>query len=117
MDNSLFVHHVSNTLAIIIIYIDDILIISNNFVYIDSLLTVLHNQFAMRNLGQLNHFLGIEFKNHPLGVILSQEKYALTVLEKEGMLTCKPAPTPILHTSLFHYYMIRCFQIPNFIEV
>ena len=46
-------------------------------------------------MGQLKYFLGIEIARSPTGIILSQRKYALDLLNDTGMLGCRPASTPI----------------------
>nr|XP_020151339.1 uncharacterized mitochondrial protein AtMg00810-like [Aegilops tauschii subsp. strangulata] len=50
-------------------------------------------------MGSLHHFLGINVHHHTTGLHLSQEQYALEILDRAGMLNCKPAPTPVDTTS------------------
>ncbi|RVW56421.1 Retrovirus-related Pol polyprotein from transposon TNT 1-94 [Vitis vinifera] len=45
--------------------------------------------------GKLKYFLGIEIAQSSSGVVLSQRKYALDILEETGMLDCKPVDTPM----------------------
>lgn len=45
-------------------------------------------------MGALHFFLGIDVKGTPAG-LLSQERYAVDILEHAGMANCKPVPTPI----------------------
>ena len=51
--------------------------------------------FQIKDLGKLKYFLGIEIAQSSSGVVLSQRKYALDILEETGMLDCKPVDTPM----------------------
>ena len=46
-------------------------------------------------MGKLRYFLGIEVAYQKHGLLLSQRKYTLDLLEETGMLGCKPASTPM----------------------
>ncbi|RVW37844.1 Retrovirus-related Pol polyprotein from transposon RE2 [Vitis vinifera] len=48
-----------------------------------------------KDLGKLKYFLGIDIAQSSSGVVLSQRKYALDILEEIGMLDCKPIDTPM----------------------
>jgi hypothetical protein len=49
----------------------------------------------LKDLGDLNYFLGIQVTRTRDGLILSQEKYASDVMHKVGMQKCKPVRTPL----------------------
>ncbi|RVX09284.1 Retrovirus-related Pol polyprotein from transposon RE2 [Vitis vinifera] len=49
----------------------------------------------LKTWGKLKYFLGIEIAQSSSGVVLSQRKYALDILEETGMLDCKPVDTPM----------------------
>ena len=55
----------------------------------------LSKEFEIKNLGQLKYFLDIVVARSPKGIILSQRKYVLDLLNKTGMLGCRHASTPI----------------------
>ncbi|GKC46071.1 ribonuclease H-like domain-containing protein [Tanacetum coccineum] len=55
----------------------------------------LHNEFEMTDLGTLNYFLGISATRTPIGLFLSQKKYALQLLEHAHMVNCNPSRTPV----------------------
>lgn len=95
-DNSLFVRHLAHTITILLLYVDDILITGNDVGYTNDLLQTLHFEFDMRHLGELKHFLGIEVTRYSTGMRLSQETYAKQLLQKAGMIGCKPCDSPIL---------------------
>ena len=49
----------------------------------------------MKDLGELRYFLGIEVVRVPHGFWMTQRQYMLDMLEKYGMLACKPIDTPM----------------------
>jgi hypothetical protein len=58
-----------------LIYVDDIIIISSSNAATEKLLTQLQDDFAVKDLGTLNYFPGIEVHHNTQGLILTQEKY------------------------------------------
>ena len=52
-------------------------------------------EFAVRDKGALNFFLGIDVKRTKEGFYLTQDRYAEDILERAGMTLCKPIATPI----------------------
>lgn len=59
------------------------------------LLKQLGQEFALKDLGTLHYFLGIEVVQKHDSIILSQEKYASDLLKKVGMTDCKGVTTPL----------------------
>jgi hypothetical protein len=49
----------------------------------------------MKDLGHLHHFLGIQVRQDQHGFHLHQASYAADVLDRAGMMNCKPASTPV----------------------
>jgi hypothetical protein len=82
----------------LLIYIDDIIVTSSSDKAITALLQDLTSDFAIKDLGPLHYFLGIEVQPLHDGLILTQAKYAAELLEKAGMSDCKSAPTPLSPT-------------------
>jgi hypothetical protein len=62
---------------------------------VTALLHDLGLDFALKDLGSLHYFLGIEVNRVHDGIILSQEKYANDLLNRVNMKTCKPVDTPL----------------------
>jgi hypothetical protein len=52
--------------------------------------------FALKDLGNLHYFLGIQATCSKEGLALSQEHYAKEVLWRVGMHKCKPVKTPLV---------------------
>jgi hypothetical protein len=94
-DHTLFYHYIGNNITILAVYVDDIIITGDDTVKIVRLKEDLSKEFEVKDLGQLGHFLGIEIARSPKGIVLSQRKYVLDLLNETGMLGCRPASTPI----------------------
>lgn len=91
---------------------DDIIVTSSSNQAMTALLKDLGSEFALKDMGNLHFFLGIEAKTISGGIALSQEKYAKDLLKRIGMVDCKPSPTPLSNTenlSLAH----GALQYPN----
>ncbi|XP_048491380.1 secreted RxLR effector protein 161-like [Beta vulgaris subsp. vulgaris] len=52
-------------------------------------------KFEMTDLGLLHYFLGLEVKQSPDGIFISQRKYATDLLKRFNLLNCKSMHTPI----------------------
>jgi hypothetical protein len=61
--------------------VDDIIVASSVPHATGALLQDLKSNFALKDLGELHYFLGIEVKKTPDGLLLSQEKYTTDVLK------------------------------------
>ncbi|RVW53002.1 Retrovirus-related Pol polyprotein from transposon RE1 [Vitis vinifera] len=79
----------------LVVYVDDIVITGSDQDGIQKLKQHLFTHFQTKDLGKLKYFLGIEIAQSSFGVVLSQRKYALDILEETGMLDCKPVDTPM----------------------
>ncbi|KAK9070166.1 hypothetical protein SSX86_010566 [Deinandra increscens subsp. villosa] len=59
-------------------------------------MNLLAKEFAMKDLGPLSFFLGIAVNRPtPHTLFLSQQKYALELLQRAGLEHCNPAVTPV----------------------
>nr|CAN69691.1 hypothetical protein VITISV_026777 [Vitis vinifera] len=95
-DHSVFYHHNSLGQCIyLVVYVDNIVITGSDQDGIQKLKQYLFTHFQTKDLGKLKYFLGIEIAQSSSGVVLSQRKYALDILEETGMLDCKPVDTPM----------------------
>ncbi|RVW48779.1 Retrovirus-related Pol polyprotein from transposon RE1 [Vitis vinifera] len=77
------------------VYVDDIVITGSDQNGIQKLKQHIFTHFKTKDLGKLKYFLGIEIAQSSFGVVLSQRKYALDILEETGMLDCKLVDTPM----------------------
>ncbi|XP_062005915.1 uncharacterized mitochondrial protein AtMg00810-like [Rosa rugosa] len=99
-DYSLFVQKVGNSLTVLLIYVDDILITGNNLDSIRATKEFLHARFRIKDLGDLKFFLGIEIARSHKGIYLSQRKYALEIIKDTGFLGVKPVDFPMEECKL-----------------
>lgn len=57
-------------LVYVLVYVDDILITGNNSTLVDQIIQRLGSDFALKDLGSLHYFLGIEVVPTPTGLVL-----------------------------------------------
>ncbi|GJU95339.1 putative RNA-directed DNA polymerase, partial [Tanacetum coccineum] len=98
-DPSLFIYSRGDTLLYILVYVDDIIVTGNNKGTIDNIICQLGSAFALKDLGPLNYFLGIEIVPHVSGILLSQKKYILELLQSAGLSNCNPVSSPMVTSS------------------
>lgn len=94
-DTSLFYYNKGSHSIYVLVYVDDIIVASSSQAATSALLNDLQHEFALKDLGDLHYFLGIEVRRSADTLILSQERYALDVLARAGMKNCKPVDTPL----------------------
>ncbi|GJW13974.1 ribonuclease H-like domain-containing protein [Tanacetum coccineum] len=94
-DSSLFIYRQSSQVAYLLLYVDDIILTASSTTLLQHLINSLHHEFDMTDLGALNYFLGISVVRHSTGLFLSQQKYALQLLERAHMVNCNPSRTPV----------------------
>ncbi|KZV50864.1 Cysteine-rich RLK (receptor-like protein kinase) 8 [Dorcoceras hygrometricum] len=81
--------------AVLIVYVDDIILSGNDEEEICRLKKCLASEFEVKELGPLRYFLGMEVARSKKGIYVSQRKYILDLLEETGMTGCRPSDTPI----------------------
>lgn len=94
-NNTLFVKATSSSFVAVLVYVDDILIASNDDEALSQLQTLLRSEFKIKDLGQARFFLGLEIARSSDGISVCQCKYALNLLEDSGLLGCKPSSIPM----------------------
>ena len=95
-DHTLFFQHpCSGGVVVLIVYVDDIIITGNNEPKIKKLEEQLEKQFEIKKLGPLKYFLGIEFARSSDGILMTQHKYILDLLEETKHLHSRINDTPI----------------------
>lgn len=94
-DSSLFIYAATNTVIYILVYVDDILITSNESSNITMLVATLAKEFSLKDLGPLHYFLGIEVTLTKRGMFLSQKQYITNHFDCTGMMQSKPVQSPI----------------------
>lgn len=94
-DTSLFFFNKNGIVMFLLVYVDDIIVASSSQDAVTALLKDLQSSFALKDLGELHYFLGIEVNKIKDGIHLSQTKYAYDVIHRVGMTHCKPVTTPL----------------------
>ena len=84
-DNSLYIRSGSESLIVIIIYVDDLVIVSEHLIEINRVKSLLSDKFDLTDMKELHYFLGIEVIRTPAGIMISQRHYILNLLYKFGL--------------------------------
>jgi hypothetical protein len=100
----------------ILIYVDDILITCARPSEIPKLLADLDTDFAVKDLGPLNFFLGIEVLKSSTGCFLSQHHYILDILKRTNMTDAKPVSSPMASSTLLSAYEGEVFDDPTLFQ-
>jgi hypothetical protein len=67
------------------VYVDDFIITGSSQKEIQKFKSEMMKMYKMTDLGLLHYYLGIEVKQGPNGLVLSQASYAKRILEKARM--------------------------------
>ncbi len=94
-DYSLFTRSVGSSYIALLVYVDDIVLASNDLSVISDITNLLNAQFKLKDLGILKFFLGLKIARTSLGISVCQRKYALEILEDSGLLASKPVKFPM----------------------
>ncbi|KAL5560983.1 hypothetical protein UlMin_030730 [Ulmus minor] len=65
----------------------------NNPTSLNQFVKRLNNMFALKDMGDLHHFLGIKVKRDATGMYLTQASYIENLLKKTDMVNTRPCPT------------------------
>jgi len=94
-DTSLFYYNHGQHRVFVLVYVDDIIVASSSQEATEALLKNLQKEFALKDLGDLHFFLGIEVKRTTDGLLLSQGRYAADILARSGMDKARVVDTPL----------------------
>ena len=88
----------------LVLYVDDILIASNDVGLLHDTKKFLKRNFEMKDLGDASFVLGIEIlRDRSQGILrLSQKNYIEKILSRFGMKDCAPGDTPVAKGDKFH---------------
>nr|GEY34774.1 copia protein [Tanacetum cinerariifolium] len=81
VDNTLFTKKSKSYLIIVQIYVDDIILGSTSQNLCDDFAKIMHDEFGMSMMGELNFFLGLQIKQMEDGVFFNQSKYIKEMLK------------------------------------
>jgi hypothetical protein len=94
-DTSLFVFRHGTDTVYLLLYVDDIVPTASSTALLQHTISALKREFAMKDLSPLHQFLGVSVQHQIDGLFLTQRQFALDVLERAGMVDCKPVSTPV----------------------
>lgn len=94
----------SNTITIIALYVDDLLIASNHLIDLTQFKKDLASEFKMEDLGEANFILGVKIMRNRTArtISINQSAYITALLDRHGMTTCKAISTPMEPSSTVH---------------
>ncbi|GKA00377.1 retrovirus-related pol polyprotein from transposon TNT 1-94 [Tanacetum coccineum] len=95
VDNTLFTKKKDSHIIIVQIYVDDIIFGSTCQDLCDDFSKIMHDEFEMSMMGELNFFLGLQIKQFEDGIFFNQSKYVKEMLKKFGLENAKPIKTPM----------------------
>ncbi|GJX18503.1 retrovirus-related pol polyprotein from transposon TNT 1-94 [Tanacetum coccineum] len=95
VDNTLFTKKKDSNIIIVQIYVDDIIFGSTCQEMCDDVAKIMHDEFEMSLMEELNFFLGLQIKQLDDGIFLNQSKYIKEMLKKFGLEDSKSIKTPI----------------------
>ena len=95
VDNTLFTKKKDSHIIIVQIYVDDIIFGSTCQDLCDDFSKIMHDEFEMSMMGELNFFLGLQIKQLEDGIFFNQSKYIKDMLRKFGLEDSKPIKTPM----------------------
>ena len=101
-DPCLYIKREGNSVMIIALYVDDLLLAGSDLDAILWMKGELKKRFEMKDLGEAKVCIGLEIhRNRGAGQLwLGQRKYAESVLERFHMSKCNPSSTPMDHRGI-----------------
>ena len=94
-DTTLFLRRSGHGITILLLYVGDMIITSNDMQGIQDLKHFLGRQFEMKDLDPLNYFLGLEVSSSADGYYLTQAMYTFDLISRASITDSKIVDTPI----------------------
>jgi len=85
IDTTLFRKTHNSDLLIVQVYVDDIIFGASKEKMCEEFSKLMQNEFEMSMMGELGFFLGLQIKQHPNGIFISQQKCVKDILKKYKM--------------------------------
>ncbi|XP_019055175.1 PREDICTED: uncharacterized protein LOC109115497 [Nelumbo nucifera] len=89
----------TDTIICVLVYVDDIIVTGNKLSAVQSLISDLSQCFALKDLGDLQFFLGIQVSHSSGCLFLSQRQYLIDLLQKAELADAKAMKTPLVASS------------------
>nr|GEU95559.1 ribonuclease H-like domain, reverse transcriptase, RNA-dependent DNA polymerase [Tanacetum cinerariifolium] len=94
IDKTLFLKKDSRHIILVQVYVDAIIFGFTNKAWCDEFKVLMKGEFEMSAMGELTFFLGLQVKQLPDGIFISQDKYVKDMLKKFDMESVRTATTP-----------------------
>ncbi|GJU58666.1 ribonuclease H-like domain-containing protein [Tanacetum coccineum] len=95
IDKTLFIKKKKSDIMLVQVYVDDIIFGSTKKSMCTEFEDCMHKRFQMSSMGELTFFLGLQVKQQPDGIFISQDKYVADIFKKFDFLSIRIATTPI----------------------
>ncbi|GJR62555.1 putative ribonuclease H-like domain-containing protein [Tanacetum coccineum] len=95
IDKTLFIKKNKSDIMLVQVYVDDNIFGSIKQSMCTEFEEVMHERFQMSSMGELTFFLGLQVKQQPDGIFISQDKYVADILKMFDFCSIKTATTPI----------------------
>ncbi|OWZ06851.1 Integrase, catalytic core protein [Phytophthora megakarya] len=116
MDPCIYFMHCDGNLCVLGLYVDDVLVVSQDENLSEHVMSRLSERFNIKNLGEAQKCLGVWIKRNPSGIILHQQQTIEELLEKFGMGQCRPATTPMEENHQFFEDDVEPFTDTNMVR-
>ncbi|GKE18441.1 putative ribonuclease H-like domain-containing protein [Tanacetum coccineum] len=93
IDKTLFIKKDKKDIMLVQVYIDDIIFGSTRKSWCDKFEALMKGRFQMSSMGELTFFLGLQVKQKPDGLFISQDRYVAEMLKKFDLASVKTAIT------------------------
>ncbi|GKE43034.1 ribonuclease H-like domain-containing protein, partial [Tanacetum coccineum] len=99
--SSLFIFHPGTDIAYLLLYVYDIILTTYSSTFLQKLISSLHGEFAMTNLGSHSYFLCVFAQSYSASLFLSHNTYVEELLERAHKQKYNPCRTLIDTDSKF----------------
>nr|XP_043615796.1 uncharacterized protein LOC122587696 [Erigeron canadensis] len=99
-DASLFIYNHGDTKCYFLVYVDDIILTSNNNKFLDHFVPSIASRFSVKDLGYPSQFLGVELIPTTNGLFLSQSRHIHDLLSLHRMDGAKSVNTPLCSSQV-----------------
>nr|GEV58967.1 hypothetical protein [Tanacetum cinerariifolium] len=95
IDQTLFIKKKNGNILVVQVYVDDIIFGSTNKDLCKAFEKLMKYKFQISSMGELTFFLGLQVKQKPDEIFISQDKYVAEILRKFRLTDGKSASIPI----------------------
>lgn len=115
----LFTWRKEGKMAVILLYVDDMLLAGNDLEKLEEIKRHLSRVFEMKDLGEPKNYLGIiiERNKEDKYMFIHQTKYIRNILERFNMKECKPHSTPMVTRQVSNRYKKRKLEDQEFRDI